>query len=173
MIELIGPDHPIGAKISCARAIYEAHGQRWPEERPGLRTLLARYDRAIAHTWRTMDEAGIIEICTECATRDGGSCCGSGIERKFDVALLVINLLLGGSLPDEPADETGCWFLGPTGCTIRARHTICVNYLCKRLVDNIPQPLIHRVQEAIVYETDIGFKLEELIKGILRDDTHQ
>ena len=142
-------------------------------DEPRVHELLSRYDRAIGHTWRIMNETGVVAICTECAIRDGGSCCGSGIEQKFDVFLLLINLLLGAELPDEPADESGCWFLGSTGCVIKARHTICVNYLCRRLKDNIPEESLHKVQEAIYYETDLGFMLEEKIKEVLRNDTHE
>ncbi len=164
---LVGPDHPIQDKISCAKGLFEAHGKDLLSHRE-IKTLLGRYAKAIEETWAVMRDTGVVDVCTQCAIEDGGSCCGNGIEDKFDVALLLINLLLGEHLPEAPWDDSGCWFLGPKGCTIKARHTICVNYLCKRLTETLPRENIHKLQAAIVAETDLGFLLEERIKGYLK-----
>ncbi len=164
---LVGPDHSIREKISCAKALYEIHGRELLRHEK-VQTLLERYSRAIEETWEVMRDTGVTELCTRCATEDGGSCCGKGIEDKFDSVLLLINLLLGERLPETPWDESGCWFLGPRGCTIKARHTICVNYLCKRLTETLSREKIHRLQAAMVEETDLGFLLEERIKDFFK-----
>ncbi|WP_067618305.1 hypothetical protein [Dissulfuribacter thermophilus] len=163
---LIGQDHPIEEKIRCAKGIYEELSLSLSEA-PDIVNLLRQYDEAIEATWNRMNDVGVTRICTVCATQDGGSCCGSGIEKRFDVTLLIINLMMGVSLPERPWDDTGCWFLGPRGCTIRARHTICVNYICKRLNASIAQSDLHTLQEAIAREVELGFFLEEKIKRML------
>jgi len=160
---LIGPDHPIEEKISSAIALHENIGRRLLEQRD-IRRLLEGYETAIEETWRVMEEVGVVSICTACATRDGGSCCGRGIENRFDEVLLLINLLMGSPLPLKPWDETGCWFLGKTGCRIKARHTICVNYLCPRLTMVLEKKDLSRLQEAIGQEVALGFLLEDAIK---------
>jgi hypothetical protein len=128
---------------------------------------MKEYQKSIERNWVVMHETGIVEECTSCALQDGGSCCGSGIENKFDVVNLLINLLLGVKLPQKPWDPTGCWFLGKRGCLIRARHVICVNFMCRRLYDRLSSEDIRKVQYAMQEETERAFLLEEYIKSWL------
>lgn len=161
-----GIDMPISYKIATARKIFTNEGSRLSRD-PVLSNLLTSYSNAVDASWDAMKRSGIIMECTRCAVEDGGSCCGKGIEDKFDVALLVVNLLLGSRLPDAREDPAGCWFLGPGGCTIKARHVICVNYLCKRLYKNIGKPDIQDFQQAMERETTQAFLVEERVKLLL------
>ena len=132
-----------------------------------IRDLLREYHEKIHESWQAMKKHGIAEECTICALQDGGSCCGQGIENKFDVVTLLVNLLSGVRLPARPWDPTGCWFLGEKGCLLVARHVICVNFICKRLYAAVPSEKIQMVQKAMQAETDAGFILEEYLKGWL------
>ncbi|MGB9711639.1 MAG: hypothetical protein ACP5SG_05120 [Dissulfurimicrobium sp.] len=126
--------------------------------------LIEGYRVAIKDTWSAMSEAGVSAQCMDCAINDGGSCCGRGIEDRFDATLLLINLFMGIRLPTARFDQTGCMFLGERGCLIAARHLICVNYICKRLNERIAKDAIMRVKEKIGREAVAGFALEEALK---------
>ncbi|MDL1958657.1 MAG: hypothetical protein LWX01_07860 [Deltaproteobacteria bacterium] len=165
---LIGTDYPILEKIRCAENLFHVYGMEILSDRT-IQSLLETYRQAIQQSWMQMKMIGLVTECTDCAVNDGGSCCGRGIEDRFDVVLLLINLLMGCRLPLSPWNETGCWFLGEQGCVIPARHVICVNYICKRLGSKLEKKGLRLLQEKIVLETDAGFALEESIKKWLRN----
>ncbi len=159
----LGTDYPILQKIKWAESLFDQFGKLLADDRV-IQEKLHQYKNAIISTGRAMDEVGVLAECTDCAVNDGGSCCGRGIESKFTVILLLINRLMGSSLAKEREDAEGCWFLGPKGCKIIARHTICVNYLCRRLQDKIPQEKLQFLQHYIGAEVDAGFVVEEELK---------
>jgi len=165
---LIGTGYPILEKIRCAESLFHVYGRELLSDRT-IQSLLETYRQAIQQSWMQMKRIGLVAECTDCAVNDGGSCCGRGIEDRFDVVLLLINLLMGCRLPSSPWNETGCWFLGEQGCVISARHVICVNYICKRLDSKLEKKGLRLLQEKIVLETDAGFALEESIKKWLRN----
>ncbi len=158
-----GTDYSILEKIEWADSLFEEFGSDLLKD-PRIQDVLSRYRAAIAETSKVMEETGVIAECTDCAINDGGSCCGKGIEAKFTVALLLLNRLLGSRLDKERQDMDGCWFLGERGCKIAARHTICVNYLCKRLQRNIARNKLQRLQRYIGAEADAAFVAEEELK---------
>lgn len=163
----LGTDYPITQKISWASELFESYGNALLVDR-SINTLSVRYLHVIEETWGVMNDVGITAECTDCAVNDNGSCCGQGIEDRFDTALLVVNRLLGCELPTAPLDPQDCWFLGMSGCRLIARHVICVNYLCRRLNDGLRPEGLRRAQEAMAVETDLAFMLEEAVKRWLR-----
>ncbi|NDY41968.1 hypothetical protein G3N55_03775 [Dissulfurirhabdus thermomarina] len=166
----VGVDHPIGEKIAAARRLLAVHGAALHSD-PAVAGLLGRYRAALRDSRREMEAGGIVAECTECAVVDGGSCCGRGIENRFDAVLLLVNLLLGAELPDRPEDPDGCWFLGAAGCRIPARHVICINYVCPRLVRRLGPEGLRSYQARVAREADLGFALEEALKRWLRNRT--
>ncbi len=159
----LGQDHPIEEKLRWARLLYEEIGKELGNDLI-FKGLLEDYKKRIDNTWIAMKESGVVKECTLCATVDGGSCCGAGIENKFDCIELLINLFLNIDFPDSPFDPTGCFFLGERGCLLKARHVICVNFMCKRLYSQITEEKIKMVQRAMEKETEAAFILEEYIK---------
>ncbi len=150
-------------KLQWAQHIYDSFSSRLLKDKT-VCSLLENYKKSIEESWQAMRDTGVVKECTRCALEDGGSCCGSGIENKFDVVNLLINLLMGIKLPSSPWDPTGCWFLGENGCQIMARHVICVNFMCKRLYEALTPEKIKRVQAAMEKETENAFILEEYLK---------
>ncbi|MGO9379126.1 MAG: hypothetical protein ACLP29_11345 [Dissulfurispiraceae bacterium] len=126
-------------------------------------SLLGGLDRHIETTQRAMVNAGIVKECADCAINGEGTCCGVSTGYKSGSVLLLINLLLGRSLPFVPADAHSCHFLTKHGCALRARHVICVNFLCQRLRDVFPHNILCTVQEIAGREIDTLFVLEECI----------
>ena len=163
---LLGPYHAIERKIEAAKGLYEEFGEALLADGV-VAPLLQAYLQRVASTWKEMERIGVTRICRRCALEDGGSCCGKGIENHFDAILLLINLLAGKELPESRRDPTGCWFLGEEGCTLAARHVLCVNYLCHRITGTLEQGKIQGLQAKILQESDAGFALEEAVKAWL------
>jgi hypothetical protein len=130
--------------------------------------LLSRFKEAVRSSRTAMAAAGVADECRTCEEREGGSCCGAGLEDKYDGTLLLINLLLGIQLPKQRSDPPSCLFLGPDGCLLIARHVICVNYLCKKTEDRINPSKIAALREKEGVELECLFLLHERIKKKLR-----
>lgn len=156
----------IQEKIASARDLLEASGRRLRAE-GSVSASLHRLRACIDASRRVMTELGIVTECRRCEEVEGGSCCGSGIENRYDVALLLINLLLGVSLPEGAELAESCYFLGKTGCTLLARHVLCVNYLCTGLRERLTPAQLGRLQDASGEELETEFRLHEAVKRIL------
>jgi hypothetical protein len=69
-----------------------------------IRAQLLHLDENIESTWKEMVSIGVVGECSDCALEDG-SCCGAGMENRYDEVLLLINLLLGRPLCSQPSVE--------------------------------------------------------------------
>jgi len=140
-----------------------------------LRTLLMQLDQNIEATQKQMVAAGIVKECADCAVNGDGTCCGKRTGYKYDSIILLINLLLGKTIPLQSQDPHACYFLTQEGCILRARHVICVNFVCPRLRNNIQQEILIQVQDVAGQELDTLFLVEEYIKkkiGPVRSDKY-
>jgi hypothetical protein len=127
--------------------------------------LLGGLDLHVEATQNAMVSAGIVKECADCAMNGEGTCCGVRTGYKCGSVLLLINLLLGRTLPPAaPADTHLCHFLTKQGCALRARHVICVNFVCLRLRAFLPHNLLCNVQDIAGGEIGALFVLEECIK---------
>ncbi len=126
--------------------------------------LLGGLDVQIEATQGAMVRAGIVKECTDCAVNGEGTCCGVRTGHKYGSVLLLINLLLGRTLSPSSADIHLCHFLTKQGCALKARHVICVNFVCQRLRDFLPHNSLCNVQDIAGGEIDTLFVLEECIK---------
>lgn len=157
---------PIEEKIGWARHQYQTFGEALLHNRE-IAGLLDSLTQAVAASREEMDQTGIVEICRRCDQEEGGSCCGNGIENRYDAWLLLINLLLGVRLPDERARPGACFLSGENGCLLMARHIICINYLCKKVTDQIDPSRIAALREKEGAEANALFILHERIKAVL------
>ena len=86
-------ESPIEEKITWAEICYrKMRDLLLADER--LVGLLLELRKAIHISHDSMAEAGVINECKACEQKDGGSCCGRGLEKKYSGILLLINLLL-------------------------------------------------------------------------------
>lgn len=129
--------------------------------------LLKSLKEAIRASRREMAQTGIIEYCRLCDSKDGGACCGAGLENRYTGILLLINLLLGHQFPSKRRDPSSCFFLGEEGCHLLSRQVICINYLCKKITDQINPQMLAPLREKEGMELDLVFHLSERIKTIL------
>jgi hypothetical protein len=111
-----------------------------------------------------MAETGIVGLCRECEMERGGSCCGAGIENRYDVWLLLTNLLLEGEMPRSRHQAGGCFFLGSHGCLLQARHVLCVDYVCARIKERVPAEKMSTLREKEGKELETLFLLKERIR---------
>jgi hypothetical protein len=116
-----------------------------------------------------MLDSGLVQACAECETLEGGSCCGRGLEVHYDGELLLINLLLGASLPEERRDPRSCYFLGPKGCVLSARHVLCVNYLCPKAADRIDSKALALLRELEGVQLETLFVLHERVRTVVKE----
>lgn len=154
---------PIEEKIAWAEEYYRRFRGQFLKDR-SIVDLLNELKKAVHASHSEMTGAGIDKICRECEQDEGGSCCGAGLENRYDWELLLINLLLDVNLPPKRHDPEGCYFLGKTGCLLQARHVICINYVCKKITDLIDPRKLNTLREKEGEELNTLFLLHERIK---------
>ena len=159
--------NPFDEKIAWARHYYKEFGDDLLKEKR-LVDLLAHLKAAVLASRKEMDRTGIVEVCRRCEQEEGGSCCGAGIENRYDGWLLLINLILGVNLPETRQQTSSCFFLRTNGCLLTARHVICINYLCKQITDLFDPLTILEMREKESEEVKTLFLLNENIKAVLR-----
>ncbi len=153
----------IEQKIEQAHKLFGTYGSSLAED-PSIGALLQKLRDCIDNTNQSMLTLGVVAECKNCEEKEGGSCCGSGIEDKYDVVLLLINLLLGGSLQNHEPLGNSCFFLGKRGCKLTARHVLCVNYICDKLQKKLTREELIALQTCAGEELDTLFFLHEAIK---------
>jgi len=156
----------IEEKIQQAQDLLVRHEAQLRQD-PQVRDLLERLSHQIQASMEVMQALGVVAACRTCEELEGGSCCGVGIENRYSVTLLVINLLLGAVLPGELLLIDSCYFLGEKGCSLKARHVLCVNYLCAKIQRNLDKPDLIKLQTIVGEELETGFRLYEIIRKII------
>jgi hypothetical protein len=141
-----------------------------PHLKKPVMELVEKTRKAVEKSKLAYKNLGVSEICRRCDEEEGGSCCGAGIEYRYTEPLLIANLLAGVTLPSSRFNEKSCYFLGPKGCTLLFRHTLCVNFFCKKLYNILGIEQIVLLQTTIGDEIDLTFKLCEAISRIIRND---
>jgi len=159
-------------KLEKARELFRRWGDRLLAE-PDIASGLQRMEEYIEKTWEVMFRAGVVETCKYCDEQEGGSCCGAGIDMKYDPVLLLMNLLLGVPLPDRRHEEGSCFFLGERGCKLKVRLVLCVDYLCPKLRRKLDHDDLVELQTVSGDELLEGFILYDAIKTRLRRWNHE
>lgn len=151
------------AEIRAARELYAAHGREIMAD-ARLAELLAQYERQIAATWDTFGNSDVVGFCAACAGADQISCCFDGAEYWFDRHLLLINLLMGVELPTQREAQGQCLFIGPTGCKLKARFAICINFFCPALREHLGEAELLRLRRQGGQEVMAGLELEDALR---------
>lgn len=163
----ISVNRPVKERIAWAEFCFQASGDLflWDQK---VADLLAEFNSAARSSRQKMDQSGVVALCRECDREEGGSCCGIGLEEKYDAWLLLINRLLGVGLPRKRQQKDGCFFLGENGCLLKARHVICINYVCKKITSNVQPSVINDLREVEGQEINSLFMLNEQVKRVFR-----
>lgn len=128
---------------------------------------LAAYLQTIASRQTLHQELGVAAACASCAATPLGSCCFPGVERLYDSFLLLLNLLAGRDLPTAAAVPGKCFFLGPQGCRLLARHYYCQRFLCPELQEQLGAAALARLEAALSLELQQALALEDLLRPLL------
>jgi hypothetical protein len=123
----------LASKIQEAHRLFRCHGQSLlenPEVSAGIREL-NRLDDALQGVMRVM---GMDEECAECGRELEGGCCSDEMAGETYALLLLIVLLAGGEVCEQTREGLGCRFLGSSGCRLKFKPFICINYRCRKMV---------------------------------------
>ncbi len=157
----------ISDKIAIAKDLLSRWGDALRTS-PGIAAQLRELAAKVEASGASCLRSGVAEACRLCDRQGGGSCCGAGIEDRYTPELLLINLMLGVTLPESRHSEKSCYFLGEYGCQLPARDIICVNYLCGKLKSTIPPEELLALQETNGAEMKFLFLLHDRIRNFIR-----
>jgi hypothetical protein len=160
---------PIQEKIRMAQDLFARWGTVLREDRC-IDTLLERLSQDLEFSRQTMVNLDVVAACVDCDQDKGKSCCaqGRGFEGKYDPYLLLMNLFLGVSLPKSRPRPDGCYFLTWTGCCLKVRLFLCVDFLCPAILNRLSHEELVRLQTVSGHELTTGFLVYDAIKGLLR-----
>ncbi len=160
-------DAPVDAKIDWANDCFDRERSRLLEDQR-LEDLLEALKNAVDRSRDEMLRTGIVGLCRECEEKEGGSCCGAGLEKHYSGVLLLINRLLGVALPHQREEPSSCFFLSSTGCRLVARHVLCINYVCNKITSRIKPDHLAALREAEGEEILLLFQVNEKMKRWMR-----
>ena len=157
----------IGDKIAFARLLFTSWAGLLKNDEHII-MLFNRLEVDLDRSRQAMVDLGIVRACGWCDENSpDGSCCGRGLEQKYDAILLLINLMLGVGLPDKRSRADSCHFLGPNGCLLKVRHMLCVDYLCPDLEKNLGLQSLIKMQTVAGEEIKSVFTLHEATKKVV------
>jgi hypothetical protein len=160
-------DASVETKIAWANACFDRKRSRLLDDQH-LTDLLVALKNAVCRSHEKMLGTGIVGLCRECEEKEGGSCCGAGLEKHYSGILLLINRFLGVTLPQEQAQPQSCFFLSPKGCRLVARHVLCINYICDKITSRIKPDQLAALREAEGEEILLLFQVNEKLKRLVQ-----
>jgi hypothetical protein len=159
---------PFQEKVQAAHGLFARWGKLLQQD-PLIRALLETVRQEVATSWRTMADLGVVAACKHCDEEEGKSCCGRGLENKFDHYLLLMNLLLGVSLPESHVRPEDCYFLTRTGCCLKVRLFLCVDFLCPGILSRLSREALIILQTVSGNELTAAFRAYDAIKRVIRE----
>ncbi len=155
----------IEVKIAWAETCLRGLHETWATDET-LPRLLGQLRQAVTASREALHQSGISRICRDCDLEEGGSCCAAGLENHYDPWLLLINLLMETRLPRVRRHSRDCLFLGDGGCCLAARHTLCVNYLCRKIEARTTPARLRVVWDKEGREQVLLFRINEHLKRL-------
>ncbi|MFC1885812.1 hypothetical protein ACFLZM_01985 [Thermodesulfobacteriota bacterium] len=160
----------VETEIQKAKSLFACYGQAILEDKI-CSDLLKDYRKAIDTTWETMGELKVVKACIACSDKRIGGCCFNGVESWYDDMLFLINLLLGGKIPESRKTDDGCMFVGPNGCELIARYSFCINYLCNPLKELLNSSARKQLTAIAGREIFCGIQVEQAISKWLASNS--
>jgi hypothetical protein len=165
--ECLDDGSSIQEKIKVACEWYALWGDALRQD-THIRGLLEKLEQNLKTGKNAMLDLGIVAACKRCDEEEGGSCCGRGLENKFDGFLLLINLLLGATIPYSRSRDDSCYFLSERGCLLMLRLVLCVDYLCPKILSTLSRDELIKLQTVSGDELVTGFMLYDAVKRFVR-----
>ena len=159
-------DAPVEAKSAWANDCFDQERNRLLEDR-NLAELLGALKNTVRRSREHMLRTGIVDLCRDCEEKEGGSCCGAGLEKHYSGILLLINRLLGVTLPQQREEPSSCFFLSSSGCRLLARHVLCINYVCNKITSRVKPDQLSALRETEGEEILLLFQVNEKLKKLI------
>jgi hypothetical protein len=159
-------DAPVEAKSAWANDCFDQERSRLLEDR-NLAELLGALKNTVRRSREHMLRTGIVDLCRDCEEKEGGSCCGAGLEKHYSGILLLINLLLGVTLSQQREEPSSCFFLSSSGCRLLARHVLCINYVCNKITSRVKPDQLSALRETEGEEILLLFQVNEKLKKLI------
>ncbi len=156
-----------GKTIEEARKLLPS-AERHLRENRKLQTLFEDLKRALSISEEAYRKTGAYRLCAECASLGQATCCGRDMELSVSRELLLINLLLGGQIPEKRSFDRGCFFLTEKGCGLLVRPLLCRNFFCPWFKERFPHKKLITLQKAQESESIYLFRIEDYFKALLR-----
>ncbi|MGB9710900.1 MAG: hypothetical protein ACPLZA_05355 [Thermodesulfovibrio sp.] len=128
-----------------------------------IQPLLNQLKEFIIQENRERTVCGMSLICAQCG-KEGKACCGKNIEFKYSDELLLINLLYGVKIPEEPEFPDMCLFLNESGCVLFARDAFCINFICDKIKEQIPLEKLKKLRQLEGLHLNLQFQVEQMLK---------
>lgn len=158
----------IESTIRRAKTLFSTYGDEILAE-SHLQKLLSDYRKAIRNSQQLMIDSGVLDLCSNCAAKEHGSCCAKWVEDWYDDWLLFINLLMGADIEFPGEDAKSCSFVGSRGCRLIARHSFCVNYLCPAIGQSLGGKATEKLLAVSGTELLAGWMLEQELRKWLKN----
>ena len=144
----------------------------WLQQEPmlaaPLRALLPQLQEESALLAAQMQALGMGEACSACAARSFGGCCSAYMAGNSDVALMVLNLLLGATLQPQEHIEDACCFLSASGCMYVVKPIFCLNFYCGHLKERTAPADMQKLEAQAGRVLGLQCAFEERLLQLLR-----
>lgn len=151
--------------LASAKELYQKYKEIWQKD-PRLQTLLQEFQKGLRESEEAYRQTQASALCLTCAQEDR-SCCRRGMELEVSRELLILNLLLGTTLPSRRRYSRGCFFLGENGCLLTARPILCRNFFCPWFQQKMPLQKLRYLQEKQERECVALFQILDHLRGYL------
>ncbi|MDR3569253.1 MAG: hypothetical protein P4L43_14590 [Syntrophobacteraceae bacterium] len=148
-------------QIEKARVLHAALGAACLAD-PEVGGLLVALDLRVKASDSFMVSSGVAMACGRCAEATG-SCCFKEMGESYGFIELLANRLLGAELPRERELPGGCFFVGKKGCTLKTRHSFCLNYFCPELIAFLGEKTVLELQRQVGEQLSLGWELERAL----------
>ena len=158
----------IDEQIQKAKELYLLYGSDILKDKK-YSSLLKDLEAAIEDSWKLMKDLGVVDICSECAGEKAGGCCHFGIETCYTNMIILMNLLLGVTIPEKRKFANNCLFVGEYGCLLKVRFKTCIHHLCPKLKKSLNEYDLFRLRAVNNYEIKLCVQAESAIRDWIRE----
>lgn len=130
-----------------------------------LSRLLGELKDIIQKSRALRDAIGLSGICASCGSKNH-DCCGKGIELRYTVELLSLNLFFGINIPAEMRSPNSCYFLSEKGCILFVRDVFCINFICHKAKNVLSFDKLKRLWQVEGLEVERIFEVTEVLKKL-------
>lgn len=120
-------------KLDLAKGLHSSQHERINTE--PIRQSLALLTEMAKDLSIQMSAMNFGHVCSKCADKPKGGCCGKDFINENDTIQLLMNMMAGVQVCFRQGNDKECLFLGESGCTLSFKPFFCLNYDCQSIKD--------------------------------------